>query len=149
MPKRYNSIANTLELHVLCIMPLNWNIKYNGLIRYNPHPNDNEFNLNLSELLWPGNAILCHKFWPWLTHCGLVMPYGGRDAGQHWFWQWHVAWRHRTITWTYVDLPLKRSSDVQLRAILLEISQSSVTKISLKKYFSTILLKSPRRQWVK
>ena len=20
-----------------------------------------------------------------LTHCGLVMPYGGRDIGQHWF----------------------------------------------------------------
>ena len=39
-----------------------------------------------------------------LTHCGLVMPYGGRELGQHWFRQWLVAWRHQAITWTNVDL---------------------------------------------
>ena len=72
---------------------------------------------------------------PFLTHCGLVMPYGSRDLGQHWFRLWLVAWRHQAITWTNVDLSSLRSSDVHLRAILLEISQPSVTKISLKIIF--------------
>ena len=70
-----------------------------------------------------------------LTHCGLVTPYGGRDLGQHWFRQWFVAWRHQAITWTNVDLSSQRSSDVHLREISLEISQPSVTKISLKIIF--------------
>ena len=39
------------------------------------------------------------------------------------------------ITWTNVDLSSLRSSDVHLRAISLEISQPSVTKISLKIIF--------------
>ena len=70
-----------------------------------------------------------------LTHCGLVTPYGGRDLGQHWFRQWLVAWRHQAITSTNVDLSSLWSSDVHLRAISLEISQPSVTKISLKIIF--------------
>ena len=69
-----------------------------------------------------------------LTYCGPVMPYGGKHLGQHWFRQWLVAWRHQAITWTNVDLSL-RSSDVHLRAISLEISQPSVTNISLKIIF--------------
>ena len=44
-----------------------------------------------------------------LTHCGLVMPYGDRDLGQH--------WRHQAITWTTVDLSSIRSSGIHLRAI--------------------------------
>ena len=70
-----------------------------------------------------------------LTNCGPVTPYGGRDLGQHWFRQWLVAWRHQAITWTNVDLTSLMSSDVHLRAISLEISQPSVTKISLKVIF--------------
>ena len=54
------------------------------------------------------------------SHCGLVTPYGGRDLGHH----WHD-----------VDLSSLRSSDVHLGAISLEISQPSVTKISLKIVF--------------
>ena len=60
------------------------------------------------------------------------MPYGGRDLGQH--------WRHQAITWTNVDLSSLRSSIVHLRAISLEISQPSVTKISLEIIF-------PRFYW--
>ena len=67
-----------------------------------------------------------------LTRCGLLTPYGGKDLGQHWFRWWLVAWRPRAITWTNVDLSSLRSSDIKLRAILLELSQPSVTKISLK-----------------
>ena len=70
-----------------------------------------------------------------LTHCGLVTPYGGRDLSQHWLRQWLVAWRHQAITWTNVDLSSLRSSDVHLRAISLEISQPSASKISLKIIF--------------
>ena len=64
-----------------------------------------------------------------------MTPYGGRDLGQHCFRWWLVAWRHQAITWTNVDLSSLRSSDVHLRAISLEISQPSVTKISLKIFF--------------
>ena len=46
-----------------------------------------------------------------------------------------VAWRHQAITWTNVDLPSLKSCDVHLRAISLDISQPSVTKISLKIIF--------------
>ena len=73
-----------------------------------------------------------------LTHCVLVTPYGGRDLGQLWFRQWLVAWRHQVITWTNVDSSSLRSHDVYLRAISLEISQPSVTKISLKIRFLRI-----------
>ena len=31
--------------------------------------------------LFPTTHLEHHR----LTHCGLVMPYGGRDLGQHWF----------------------------------------------------------------
>ena len=75
-----------------------------------------------------------------LAHCGLVTPYVGRDLGQHCFRHWLVAWGHRAITWTNVDLSSLRSSDVYLRAISLEISQPSVTKISMKIIF-------PRFYW--
>ena len=63
-----------------------------------------------------------------------MMPYGGRDLGQHWFRLWLVVWWHQVITWTNVDLSL-RSCDVHLRAISLEMSQPSTSKISLKIIF--------------
>ena len=58
----------------------------------------------------------------------------------HWSWVMHinslyVAWWHQAITWTNVYLSSLRSSDFHLRAILLEISQPSVTKISMKMFF--------------
>ena len=91
----------------------------------------------------PGPKELTYR--TWLTHCGLVTPYGSRDLSQHWFRQWLVAWWHQAITWTNVDLSSLRSSDVHLRAISLEISEPSVTKIRLNFF----LLKSPRDQRVK
>ena len=68
-------------------------------------------------------------------------------------WPGDTIWRqgsrwHQAITWTNVDLSSLRSSDVHLREISLEISQPSITKISLKNHFSKILLKSPMAQWV-
>ena len=75
-----------------------------------------------SGLYQPGN----------LNHCDLVTPYGDKDLGQHWPRQWFVAWRHQAITWTNVDLSSVRSSGIHLRAILQDMSQPSVTEISLK-----------------
>ena len=69
------------------------------------------------------------------THYGLVMPYGGKDQGQHWFRWWLIAWWHQAITWTNIDWTSLRSSDVYLRAISLDTSQPSVTKISLQLIF--------------
>ena len=43
-----------------------------------------------------------------------VFSCGDIDLGQHWPRQWPVAWRHQAITWTIVDLPLIRSSDIHL-----------------------------------
>ena len=45
--------------------------------------------------------MLWHCF---LTHCGLVMPYGNIDLGQHQFRWWLVVWWRQAITWTNVDL---------------------------------------------
>ena len=78
-----------------------------------------------------------------LTNCGLVTPYGGRDLDQHWFRYWLVAWRHQAITWTNVDLSSQRSRNVNLRAISLQISQPSVTKISLEMIFLGIYWNLP------
>ena len=81
-------------------------------------------------LLWVKKKWIDAK----LTHCCLVTPYRGKDLGRHWFRKWLVAWRHQAITWTNVELALK-FSDVHLRAISLELSQPSITKISLKFIF--------------
>ena len=66
----------------------------------------------------------------YLTHCGLVTPYGDTDLGQLWLRYWLVAWWHQAITWTNVDLSSLGSSDFHLRATLPEIHQPSVTKFS-------------------
>ena len=78
-----------------------------------------------------------------LTHCGLVTPYGDRDLGQHWLRLWLVAWRHQAITWTNVDLPSVRSIGIHLSAILQEILQQSITKISWKITFLKFLWNLP------
>ena len=62
------------------------------------------------------------------------MPYGGRYLGQHWLRSWLVAWRHQAITSTNADLSSLRPNN-HLMTISLEISQPSVTKISLKIIF--------------
>ena len=69
-----------------------------------------------------------------LTHCGLVMPYGDRDLGQHWLRWWLAAWWDQAITWTNVDLSTVRFSGIHVREIHVsqEIPQPSITKINLK-----------------
>ena len=67
--------------------------------------------------LWPNDVIGRHRSGSTLAQamaCYLTAP---------------------TITWTNIDLSLLRSSDIHLRAISLEISLPSVTKISLKIIF--------------
>ena len=44
----------------------------------------------------------------------------------------NIGWRHQAITWINVDLSSVRFSGIHLRSILQEITQSSVTEISLK-----------------
>ena len=68
----------------------------------------------IDGLTWPGDAIWRHRSGSTLAQ---VMV---------------GAWRHQAITWTNVDLPSVRSNENHLRAISQEISQSSITKISLK-----------------
>ena len=65
-----------------------------------------------------------------LTHCGLVIPYGNIDLGQHWLM--YLAWWHQAVTWTNVDLAALRSSTIHVLAISQEITLPSITKISLK-----------------
>ena len=61
------------------------------------------------DSLWPSIAIWWHR--TWLT--------------------WLVAWRHQPITWTDVDLSSVRSSGSHLRAILQQIPQPSINRISM------------------
>ena len=61
-----------------------------------------------------------------------MTPYGDRELGQHRLRQWLVAWWHQAITWTNVDLSSVRSCGFHVRAISLEMPQSSITKICLK-----------------
>ena len=51
-----------------------------------------------------------------LTHCGLVMPFGDIDLGQHWM-ACCLTGRHQAITWTNVDLSLVRFCFNHLRTI--------------------------------
>ena len=49
-------------------------------------------------------------FIAWLTHCGLVKPYGVGDHVQIWFSQLLVAWLYQAITWISVNLASVGSS---------------------------------------
>ena len=62
-----------------------------------------------------------------LTQCSLMTSHCDKDSGWHWHRYWLVAWWHKAITWTNVNLSSVRSSDVHVR-----ILQPSITKISLK-----------------
>ena len=92
--------------------------------------------LNWWGFVLPDGQRLCLVEVAWgpidLTHCGLVMPYGDRDLGQHWLRSWLVAWRHQAITWTNVDWSSVKSSDIDIMAISQEMPQAPITKICLK-----------------
>ena len=68
----------------------------------------------------------------YLTHFGLVMPYGC------------VAWRHQAITWNNVDLSSKEFFYINLGTILQEMLMSLIRNMSME-----ITTTSPRGQWVK
>ena len=54
-----------------------------------------------------------------LTHCGLVMPYGIIDHGQHWLRQWLGACQHQAIAWTNVDLSKDKNMS-KFKSVLLD-----------------------------
>ena len=68
----------------------------------------------------------------WLTHCGLVTPYGDIDLRQHWFRQWLVAWRHQAITWTNVDLSSFKAFGIHRRALSWEDLKIPSSKTRIK-----------------
>ena len=45
------------------------------------------------------------------THCGLATPYGDIDLCQHWFRYRLIIRRHQAITWSNVDLVLRRAPE--------------------------------------
>ena len=53
------------------------------------------------------------------------------------------AWQHQTITWTNADLSSVRSIDINLRTILQEMPQPSITKFSLKIIYLKFLSNLP------
>ena len=86
---------------------------------------------NLSQS-WPRchhNTSLGHNE---LIHCGLVMPYGDTEMGQHWLRLWLIAWQHLGITWTNADFSLARFYGIQLRAISLWVLKLLFCVMSLK-----------------
>ena len=70
-----------------------------------------------------------------LTHCGLVMPYGDIEMGEHWLRKWLVAiaWQQQAIIWTNV-----KSSHPYLRLAWFKITFLECHSILI----------SPRSQWV-
>ena len=105
------SIANTLEILQFCSKP--------------SHDCDSK---DITTSVAKSDTFLMQK----LPHCGLVMPYGDMDLGQHWLRQWLVAWWHQAITWTNVDLSSVTYSDIHLMATIQGIPHPSITVISLK-----------------
>ena len=81
---------------------------------------------------------------PGLTHCGLVMPYGGIDWGQHWLRWWLVAWRHQAITWTNVGDSLMRCCGIHLRAILHRVPKLLFHTMNLKIILLKLLPHPPK-----
>ena len=57
------------------------------------------------------NILIQNRAQGTFIHSGLVVPYGGKELGQH------CSWKHQAINWTNVDSSLVRSSDIHLRAI--------------------------------
>ena len=52
--------------------------------------------------------------------------------GQHWLRLWLSAWRHKTITWTNVDLSSVRFSGIHLRVVSYAMPQASTTKVAFQ-----------------
>ena len=142
--ERRNSIAYALELRLSCTNPSKWHHQAtntcaphwwlviissgNGLVLLGNKPLTEPV-LSKSITMYSIPRGQCVN---WLTHCGLVTPYGDMYLDQHWLRQWLVAWQQQAITWTNVDLSSLRSSDFHLRATLPEIHQPSITKFSTK-----------------
>ena len=118
----YLGLISRLWNHILCLKSFAWTCK---LIITTAAP----MNLMTNYRLPSDNQLGVKEE---LAHCGLVTPYDDRDLGQHWFRQWLAAWRHQAITWTNVDLSSIAYSDIHMRAILQEIPQPWIPKISLK-----------------
>ena len=73
-----------------------------------------------------------HVVW-YLTHCGLVPPYGNTELGQHWLGWCLFAWWPQAITQTNVDLTSKVFCGIHLAAILQVLINSMCLKITISK----------------
>ena len=67
-----------------------------------------------------------------LIHCGLVMPYGDIDMGQHWLRQWLVASWHQAITQTIVDFSSKVFCGIHL-SVRVKIACGKISYITYHK----------------
>ena len=68
-----------------------------------------------------------NSLWP-----SRVIPYGDIDLGPHWLRQWLVAWWHRAITWTNVDLSSWMFCSIHLRANIQEVLMNLFHNMSLE-----------------
>ena len=60
---------------------------YSSIIRDKSELVDKNLTWNGQQAQYKPQNLLCFVvvWYGYLTHCGLVMPYGIRDLGQHWF----------------------------------------------------------------
>ena len=61
-----------------------------------------------------------------------MTPYGDMGLGQHWLRLWLIAWQHKAITWTNVDLSSVMSLGIHLRALFLDNVKIPIKKTRLK-----------------
>ena len=94
-----------------------------------------------SARLLPTKMCLILEIWMDFksNHYGLVTPYGEKDVGHYWFWQWLVAWRPKAITKANIDL-----SSVKVLCHSAEGSFMDMFNFESHKVTSTYL----RVQWV-
>ena len=95
------------------------------------------FNITYTTCIFPDNITCCNYLTQTctcisLTHCGLVMPYGYKDLGQHCLWQWFVAWRHHAITLNNVDFSSVRFCGIPLRVISHKVPELIFNMMGLK-----------------
>ena len=96
------------------------------------------------NLLTAQSDIFLKACWWYLTHYGLVTPYGDIKAWWTLLRKWLVALWHQAIICTYAEFSWARFFGIHLRAISPRVHKLIFCIIRLK-----ITITSPRGQWVK
>ena len=117
-----NSSALAMELSLSCTDPLNY-FTFQSIL--------------LDTMFFMTKQGIKYSLWP----CGTIWWH---NLGQHWLRQRFLAWCHKTITCTNVDLSSVRSCGSQLKAISQEIHKISILHMSLKNYKLKITATIPR-----